>query len=145
MWLRFRYLCLLAVLAGCHKSSPLVGTWAATLTVGNLTGADSTTFSSDQTFQAVAEVKGSNGISLSVHDRGTWRMDGSKLTQHYDDVDWQFTGPNADRANARFRESKAKLLDGLNTEPPSDVSFEGADTMTFTDSKSKKHESRRTR
>jgi len=129
-------LVLLVALGGCKKGSPIVGTWHSQSTVMNLPAYTDETFNADGTFSQVTNV-GKEGApaSLVVTDKGTWTLEGDKLTEKLEDTDWQFSGPNAaklDAARSFFQQNKAQIIKDANKEPTVPIKWEGEDKYTFT-------------
>lgn len=142
-----RRLCLLAfpLLAfGCHHPDPIVGTWTSSAPVGELPAERNVTFGEDGKFVSITTI-GGGGHSITATDRGTYRLEGTKLNQHMDDADWAFEGPGLEKAKARFAKNKAKIIQSANAEPSDTLHWNGNDAFTLTDSKGKASEWKRKR
>ncbi len=127
------------ILAGCHKDSPLFGTWNSSVEVERVTGTSTVKFAADGQFTSTSHLQMKNA-KVDVTDEGTWELSANRLKQVLVDTNWTFSGPSADRANARFRDRKAKIIEAANKDEYGMIAWHGNDFFTTTDSMGKTHD-----
>jgi hypothetical protein len=141
--------CLLVVLCAfslvaCQKASPLIGSWeTSTDGVTGATGTTRLTFADGGKLTAETKLSGKNGLSLTATDTGTWKLEADKMTVHIDDTGWKFAGPGADKADAKFKENRDKVLANANENPTETIAWTNNDEFTLTDPKGTKKPYRR--
>jgi hypothetical protein len=93
-------------------------------------------FGEDGKFVMKTVASGPNGTSVTSTDTGTWTLAGDKLTHHVDDVQWDFSGPDAvvARARQRFQQNRSKIIANVNKDPTETIAWTGNDEFTATDS-----------
>jgi len=117
---------------GCKKTSPLVGSWESTETIGKQPAKIQLSFAEDGTYTNVTTI--SQG-KMVVTDRGHWSQPNeNSLTTKVDDVDWKFSGnlQLVARAEVRFKQNKQKIIDSTNQHPTEKIAWSGSQSFTIT-------------
>ncbi len=129
------------LLAGCRKTSPIVGEWTTTDTVLGTQAESRLNFADNGSYTDTTLMQGQKGNALTAVDTGTWKLEGDRLTVHVDDVQWKFSGsgPAVARAKERFAANKAKIIEQANAEPTDTIKWDGADSYSLVDSKGITH------
>ncbi len=131
------FLLILAILpAGCQSASPsMIGKWTCQTDLMGMDLAITAEYLADGTFKSVSQTQpGGNEPKLTATDTGTWKLDGDRLTVVLTDVDWKFSGANAEaikRGEARFASSKATILQQANAQPTRVIRWSGSDEFSY--------------
>jgi len=123
---------MLLSLSGCHRVSPIVGTWEAPVTVKSFTGTSQLQFDEDGTYRDIVTIVGKNAIAITT--TGTWKLeDQSRLTTHVDDMQLQLigSGAHADAARKLFEKNKAKMIADTNAHPTDVLTWHGNDSYSY--------------
>lgn len=121
---------------GCKKNPPIVGTWVSESEILNTPAAMEGTYEADGTCHSVTSLNRADGKGgLTATDKGTWTLEGDKLTEKIVDIDMKFTGPDAaavKKANDLFAQKKAEVIADANKEPTETIKWEGNDQFSYT-------------
>lgn len=132
--------CCAALLAGCQKQDPLVGKWNGTNTIGVVEQSLTLTVNADGTYKEVI-VSGRPKLArkLVSSDTGTWKkLSEGKYYFKLTDTNWTNEGATPAqeaRMKERFNARKSQIIASANSEPYTDISWDGNDKFILHEGK----------
>ncbi len=125
----------MVMVAGCHRGSPLTGSWEGT--TNWRTSGHQITFTSDGKFRMTDSADPSATVDVTANSSGTWRLEGNKLYLLCSEVNWKFTGTDPEKvakSQARYEQLKDTILKNSKNMPPMTISWNGPDEFSFSPS-----------